>query len=179
MSGLTQKQENFCQAFIRLADKSAAYREAYNCQNMAAETINRKAFDLYNNGKIRARIDFLTEELKNRSDIDTDELVQLLTAMTRFDIGELYDEKGCFKPMNQLSPIARKMITQIETVEVYSGTGKKRVKTSEIKKVRLSPLDSIEKLMRYFGAYKKDNEQKEDITIVWHEQKTYDHQNKD
>lgn len=56
MNKLTVKQENFCQAYIRLGDKSAAYREAYNCENMKAETVNRNAFELFDNNKITTRI---------------------------------------------------------------------------------------------------------------------------
>jgi len=55
-SNLTLKQEAFCQAFIRLGDKSAAYREAYSTKNMKPESINRKSFELFNEVKIRSRI---------------------------------------------------------------------------------------------------------------------------
>jgi phage terminase small subunit len=61
MKNLTLKQERFAQAYIRLGDKSAAYREAYSCENMRPETIHSKACILSENGKVRARI----EELQN------------------------------------------------------------------------------------------------------------------
>lgn len=61
---LTQKQENFCLAYVTSPGLSAsdAYKSAYNTENMKPATINRKAFALMENGKIRARIAELRAE---------------------------------------------------------------------------------------------------------------------
>ena len=53
---LTSKQEKFCTAYITAANASDAYREAYDSKNMNLATINRKAFDLLQDGKVTARI---------------------------------------------------------------------------------------------------------------------------
>ncbi|WP_298157890.1 terminase small subunit [Ferrovum sp.] len=53
---LTSKQEKFCTAYITAANASDAYREAYASKNMNLATINRKAFDLLQDGKVTARI---------------------------------------------------------------------------------------------------------------------------
>jgi len=47
MLKLTPKQEKACQKYIELGDKSAAYRSAYNCSRMKPESINRKAYELF------------------------------------------------------------------------------------------------------------------------------------
>lgn len=65
---LTAKQEKFCQGVAKGFNYSGAYRVAYNAGGMKKETVNRKAIELLENGKITARIDELkqkaTEEIK-------------------------------------------------------------------------------------------------------------------
>lgn len=56
MTALTQKQEAFCLAYIETGNASEAYRRAYNAENMAPATTNRKAKEVLDNGKIAARI---------------------------------------------------------------------------------------------------------------------------
>jgi phage terminase small subunit len=59
MAELTQKQEAFAVAYIASGNASDAYRQAYNSGGMAAATVNRKAKELMDNGKITARIEEL------------------------------------------------------------------------------------------------------------------------
>lgn len=53
---LTQKQEAFCAAYIESGNASAAYRQAYLANGMRPATVNRKAKELLDNGKIAARL---------------------------------------------------------------------------------------------------------------------------
>lgn len=53
---LTAKQELFCTEFASGTPRIAAYKAAYNCDNMKPETIHRSAFDLFNNPNVAARI---------------------------------------------------------------------------------------------------------------------------
>ena len=53
---LTQKQEVFCLAYIETGNASEAYRRAYAAEKMKPESINRKAKELMDSGKIAARI---------------------------------------------------------------------------------------------------------------------------
>lgn len=75
---LTEKQEKFCQKYIELGNASEAYRESYDASNMKDTTINRKAKELIDNGKITARIAELQEEHRERHDITVDSLTQML-----------------------------------------------------------------------------------------------------
>lgn len=56
---LTQKQENFCLAYIETGNASEAYRQAYSSGKMTAATVHRKAKELMDNGKIPARLEEL------------------------------------------------------------------------------------------------------------------------
>lgn len=75
---LTVKQEHFCKAYIELGNASQAYRQSYDAENMKAVTINRKAFELTENGNIRARLDELRKDLAARHAVTTDSLIDEL-----------------------------------------------------------------------------------------------------
>lgn len=53
---MTPKQEKFCQLYIELGNASEAYRQAYDAGRMSATSVNRKAKELLDNGKIAARL---------------------------------------------------------------------------------------------------------------------------
>lgn len=63
MAGLTIKQEAFCQRYIETGNASEAYRQAYDAERMKPESINRKAKELTDNGKIAARLDEMRQGL--------------------------------------------------------------------------------------------------------------------
>ena len=54
---LTPKQERFARKYVVIGNASEAYRLVYNSENMKPATINRKAKELLDNGKIAAMID--------------------------------------------------------------------------------------------------------------------------
>lgn len=54
--GLTPKQEAFCLAYIETGNASEAYRRSYDVSKMKPASINRKAKELMDNGRIAARI---------------------------------------------------------------------------------------------------------------------------
>src|SRR5690606_37554840 len=72
---LTQKQEAFCLAYMETGNASEAYRQAYDAEQMKPETVNRKAKELLDNGKIAARIAGLQEEAAQRNKITVDTLI--------------------------------------------------------------------------------------------------------
>lgn len=161
---LTPKQEAYCQAYRRAKNKTEAYIEAFDTQNMKRETINRKAVELHEKPHITARLRQLFDELEEASKMDVAELVKTLSQMVRFDMGEFYDENGCLKNVHQMSLIARQMISHAESQESYNSKGEFVGTTKKIRSI--SKLDAIEKLMKHLGAYEKDNAQKKpEITI--------------
>lgn len=73
MSNLTAKQEAFAQAYVGGMNASDAYRSAYDAGDMKSETINRKAKELMDNGKITARV----QELKDAIEPEIQERLKL------------------------------------------------------------------------------------------------------
>ncbi|EOC3625662.1 terminase small subunit [Enterobacter hormaechei] len=75
MISLTIKQEAFCQAYIETGNASEAYRTAYAADKMKPESVNRKAKELLDNGKIAARVAELQGEIKQRHNVTVDSLL--------------------------------------------------------------------------------------------------------
>lgn len=53
---MTPKQEKFCQLYIEVGNASEAYRRSYHATEISAASVNRKAKELLDNGKIAARL---------------------------------------------------------------------------------------------------------------------------
>ena len=88
---LTPKQESFCQLYIELGTASAAYRQSYDADSMQSDTVNRRAKELLDNGKIGARLDKIRKEHAMRHNITVDSLlIELEEARkTALDAGKL------------------------------------------------------------------------------------------
>lgn len=79
---LTQKQENFCLAYIESGNASEAYRSAYKAGRMKPATINRKAAELMDNGKITARLEQLRKPVRERAQITLESHLERLNHLS-------------------------------------------------------------------------------------------------
>ena len=70
-NGLTAKQELFCQEVAKGNNLSAAYRIAYNAENMKPNIINNEACKLMARQDITARVNMLIEEKQAKSSHDS------------------------------------------------------------------------------------------------------------
>lgn len=75
---LTQKQEAFALAYFETGNASEAYRRAYNAENMKPESINRKAKEMLDHGKVTARLAELRTAAAKRNQITVDDLLREL-----------------------------------------------------------------------------------------------------
>lgn len=66
---LTPKQEAFCLGYMEKGNASEAYRRAYNATRMAPSSVNRKAKELLDNGKITARLHELRAPVAEKAQI--------------------------------------------------------------------------------------------------------------
>lgn len=82
-NNLTPKQEAFVQAYLTTGNASEAYRQAYDAEGMKPETINRKAKELMDNGKIAARLSTLQEQLAERIMWAREDSVKVLASIAK------------------------------------------------------------------------------------------------
>ena len=81
-SGLTSKQEAFCQAYVKGETKgnaSAAYREAYDCDKMKDSSVRAEACRLLDNLNITQRIDQLNADIVQQNRLQGVALRQRVT----------------------------------------------------------------------------------------------------
>ena len=64
---LTPKQEKFIQGVVSGLSQREAYKQAYNAAKMKDNTIDRKAYELFNKDYIRARYNELINEFKDKA----------------------------------------------------------------------------------------------------------------
>jgi phage terminase small subunit len=99
---LTPKQEIFCNAYVEMGNASGAYRRAFDAGAMKPETVNRKAVELLNNGKITARVEALQAELKSKSDITKERILKELAKIGFADIDNLNAKIKALETINKM-----------------------------------------------------------------------------
>lgn len=75
MAALTQKQENFCLSYVAQGNASAAYRTAYNADNMGEESIRVEAYKVMSRPHVSLRIEQLKAAAAKRNEITVDDLI--------------------------------------------------------------------------------------------------------
>lgn len=176
---LTEKQEKFCQAYVRLGDKSAAYREAYDTENMKPETVNNNAYKLFENNDILARLKELEEITKSIAEkkfgITAEEMLRHLDILRNARIDQYVnllnervedgkDDNGepkfkevlrvVFKPFDELT---KEQLMCIESVKETRNGIELKLHGKEW---------TIEKINKHIGFYEKDNMQKPSIAVA-------------
>jgi hypothetical protein len=69
-NGLTPKQLAFCRAYVETGNASEAYRRAFDAKAMKPDTIKRRAFDLMQNGHVKATVASLKAETDEKATKD-------------------------------------------------------------------------------------------------------------
>ena len=122
--GLTIKQENFCNKYVETGNASEAYRFAYNCEKMSPESTNVAASKLLDNPKITLRVNILQKEIREKSDISKERVLEELKAIMESDIRNYLTFTGKairFKNFKDLTDKQAKAIEGIKKVGNNSG----------------------------------------------------------
>lgn len=164
---VTQKQENFCQHFVKHGSMTDAYISAYETKNMKYSVVGRRASDMVRKPNVAQRLNEIRQEIIQANKPVLDKVVAEIANIAMFDIAELYDENGNFKDINSIPKAARSSIVSIKTFEEYDGKGKSRKSIGQVREVKiLNKLDAFEKLMKHLGGYEMDNGQKGNKVMI-------------
>lgn len=154
---LTPKQEKFAQEYISTGNASEAYRSAYCAAKMKAETINRKAFELLQHGKITARVAELRAAIAELAIVKESQVINEVARLALSDPGRLFNADGALKGIHEMDADVRAAIASIEVEEITVDG----VSIGRVKKVKLWDKNSaLEKLMKHLGSFEKDNKQR-------------------
>lgn len=143
---LTQKQEMFCLEVFKGNSASDAYRVVYNCKNMKPESINRKAKELMDNGKITARLKVLRTALIKKANIDAEYVLETIvdTIERCRQARPVFDKKG--NPVFIETPCG-----DIAAAYVFEPT---------------AVLKGADMLAKHLGLYETDNHQKNNGVVM-------------
>lgn len=89
---LTANQEKFAQCIIEGMSQADAYRNAYPKQRCSDKTIWENASRLFNNSKVKARIEELRNQLAKPSIMTAQERLEFLTKVINGERGEIVTE---------------------------------------------------------------------------------------
>lgn len=165
MAKLSVKQENFCNYYLECGNASEAYRRAYSCSNMKDESINVKAFELLNNGKITVRVKELQEELKKESDITKEKILDELSSIAFSSIADMHNswiERVEFDKLTSKQKSAIKSIsTKILKKNIGTSDDPEIVDVEYVKIELHDKLKAIERICKMLGW---DAPEKMDVT---------------
>lgn len=155
---MTEMQKRFCEEYVKdFNGSAAAIRAGYS--GKASRT---KASQLLATPGLQSYLSELIGKVQERNEIEVDELVQELKKVAFSDMADFYDENNEIRKVKDIPKDARAALEmyQDDLTPMKFGTKKSR-------RIKLnSKLDAIEKLMRYLGAYEKDNKQKGEIDLT-------------
>lgn len=154
MSQLTVKQEKFAQKYVELGNASEAYRQAYDAENMAPETIHNEAHILLKHPEVAARVARLEEMARKRHEVTVDRVIAEYAKLGFLDIRKAFTEDGKLKPIHEIDDETIAAISGIEVEELYEGRGDDREHVGRLHKIKLSDkraaLDSLAKHLGIF-----------------------------
>ncbi len=123
---LTAKQEKFVQNLISGMSQRQAYKDAYNAENMKDETIDVRACELFNTGKIKVRYQELMDKLEDEAIMTARERMIWLSDVVKGNIkhisygsnGEAYENEAYIsdklRAVDTLNKMSGEYITKIE-----------------------------------------------------------------
>jgi phage terminase small subunit len=144
VSKLTDKQEMFCQEYLKdLNATQAAIRAGY-----AERTAQPASSRLLSNVIVQARINELKSERSERVQIDADWVLKHNAEILNADVADILNDEGAYLPIKQWPLIWRQMLNGIDIQQLLT-SGKDSEVIGEVVKIkfidRLKALEMIGK----------------------------------
>lgn len=104
--------------------------------------------------KIVLRVRELQEENTKRNQVTLDEVLKEMAEWLRFNIKSVFNTDGSMKPIKEMTEQESSSIASFEVVELFDGSGDKKVHVGYLKKVKLIDKRSVaEMFLKKFGAF--------------------------
>ena len=154
---LTAKQESFCLKFVECNNASEAYRHAYSCAKWKDTVVWSKASVLLTNGKVLVRVEELRAELKNKSDITKQRLLEELGYIAFSSIAQLHNTWIELKEFEQLTDEQKRSIKSISTKTIKKSVEGAAPIDVEYVKIELhDKMRAIENISKMLGFYEPE-----------------------
>jgi phage terminase small subunit len=152
--GLTAKQRRFCDHLLADPEeiKVAAYEAAG--YNGSKKNQSKAIAKIMMSPPVIAYLMMKREGMRKRQHIKQDNVLKELAHIGFFDPGELFDDKGTLRQINDMPSRARKAIASIDVYTEYAGRGTKRKAVGTTTKIKFvdkkGALDSISRILGFF-----------------------------
>lgn len=157
---LTPKRERFAQLLVPgNLSQAEAYRIAFPGTKMTRKQMYEEACKLVQDPKIVQRLAELRRPAIEESQVELTRVLRELARISFFDPRRLLDEDGSPKPLSELDDDTAAAIAGMK-VRTIKGKGGD---TSVVTEYKLPDKGAnLDRLMKYLGAYERDNNQKGD-----------------
>lgn len=113
--------------------------------------------------KIKDYIAELQAKASSRTGVSLERTLQELARIAYADPANMYNAAGELIPISEMDADTRAAIVAVDQEEIKVGD----MPLGRVKKVKLAPKEkALDMLMRYQGAYEKDNNQRRPVVIV-------------
>lgn len=152
-SSLPFDEERFCEEYVSCG---VAVRAALRVwPDHSYEYASTKAERLMRKDEINRRIRQLTNEYKERYGLTESKLLKRLAALAFFDRRCLYRPDGTLKQVHELTEEEAAALIEVETRELFAGTGDQRTVVGLISKAKFAdPRAAIELAGRHLKLWK-------------------------
>jgi phage terminase small subunit len=147
----TNKQLIFAQEYvISGCDKAeAAKRAGYTASQEGSYALIGR--EVYKSETVQALIKEIGTRLEKRYELTTNRIGREMAHLAFFDIADILDSDGNVKPIKDIPPHARRVITGVEVEQTYDKNGKM---TGKLKRVKLASKEKcLEMLARIQGMF--------------------------
>lgn len=159
---LTQKQENFCLAYIETGNASEAYRRAYNADCMKSETVNVKASQLLKQDKIRVRLEELQEQAEKKAIVTKEYVLQKMVDIAEMDVKDILNDDMSFRPVGEWPKTWCQFLSGVDIIELQSNDDVARI----IKKIKWpDKVKNLELIGKHLGMFTDKLEVKGSVSI--------------
>jgi hypothetical protein len=183
---LNKKQEAFAQAYVKLGDASAAYREVYSYKNMKPEVIHVRACEMVKHSKVSVRINDLKSKIaeiaEKKFNITSEEMLRHLNILRSARIDEYVEFIEVEIPTTTTTGTGKNKVTST-TVDKRNElrfktfdklTEEQLMCIESVKQDRYGRVElklhgkewTIEKINKHIGFYEKDNNQKSTTVVL-------------
>lgn len=157
--------------FIREYLRDPNGKKAAISAGYSAATADSAASRLLKNVKVKAEIVKADAERMAKVQAETGiTLARTLKEIARiayFDPRRLFDKDGKPLGITELDDDTAAAVAGLEVLEEHAGSGQDRVLIGHVKKWKLADKNAgLEKLMKHFGGYEVDNQQKQPVVIL-------------
>lgn len=156
MEVLSEKQERFAQSIGtgEFDYNWMAYEKHYDCSKMSKNAIYVETCKLLQNPKVSLRVKELQLKTAKRNEVTLDEVLREMAEWLRFNVKSVFNADGSMKSLHEMTDEESSSIASFECLELFDGSGDKKVHVGYIKKVKLIDKRSVaEMFLKKFGAF--------------------------